>query len=687
VTVHAPEPRSFAMLLAGLVGACVAGRRNREPRTTSRRLFAGGRGVVSRGRGLFSPALRRAAPIALVAAVSVGAAGQCGPAGGPAPGAPQIIQEIVEIQGYVEPYTPGSGAPEEVILAADHPVVRLLGPNPNLNKVTYIRTALDKADGTTPDTILILIPGFLGGGTTFDPLARQLVDASAGNIEVWAVDRRPNQLEDRLGATFAESGAGSAACTQSPPAADCEIYQGAQFYFPDVDAPPLDDPTDPNDFPGAGDLDLNLNGIADVQRPLVDSFGVSRTAINMAQNDVREFFAHWGVDTFVRDWKILAAAARARVDQGGKHGVVLMGGHSQGTTWATTFAAYDFDPDPNVVDAGHTHIDGLILLEGGGVGPGIVTKLSLAAYEIWIKAVGLPDTQPAFLSDFSGIPLVALGNSGEVAAIAGHFQPSEPALIQRTPTFGSGLVSILLSAPATNKAVAGFFLDDDFSPIGAFRASIGFSDNGANNFTTLPGLLPFYLAAPAGGGGVRTWIDSQNVDPVCVDPLVSPGCALVDNGPPSDQDDPIERPKTNGVEREVSDIDEFLRTQFGKANGFEWYFVDTRLDRDFEYGNDSSALVAEYVARDGDEGLLNVTQNANVDIPVLAFGGTNGLAPEPKSFQRYFDSIATLPQDKRAVMLDGYAHVDPTIADDNDAVSPIIDFVNELLQRELLANY
>jgi hypothetical protein len=257
--------------------------------------------------------------------------------------------------------------------------------------------------------------------------------------------------------------------------------------------------------------------------------------------------------------------------------------------------------------------------------------------------------------------------------------PDEPSLIQRTPTFGTGLVSLLLGAPATNEAVTGFFLDDDFSPISAFRASIGFSDNGPNTF--LPGgagLLPFYLAGPANdGSGLRTWIDYDEVDETCVDPTVSPGCAIVDNGPPSLPSDPF--PKTNGVEREVSSLQDFLLTQFGKANGFEWYFVDRRVSLDFEYGNDSSALVAESVARDGTEGPLVITQNANVDVPVLAIGGSNGLAPEPRSFERYLSSIATPVEDQRVVVLEGYAHLDATMARDNEAAQEIEDFVDDLL--------
>jgi hypothetical protein len=111
-----------------------------------------------------------------------------------------------------------------------------------------------------------MIPGFLGGATTYDPLARDLVRRFNGNLEIWAVDRRPNQLEDRLGAAHAIAGATDPECLASPPAPECAIFEGAQFYYPDFDADPL------GDFPGPGDLDLDLDGVFDDPLPLVDGF-------------------------------------------------------------------------------------------------------------------------------------------------------------------------------------------------------------------------------------------------------------------------------------------------------------------------------------------------------------------------------------------------------------------------------
>ena len=105
-------------------------------------------------------------------------------------------------------------------------------------------------------------------------------------------------------------------------------------------------------------------------------------------------------------------------------------------------------------------------------------------------------------------------------------------------------------------------------------------------------------------------------------------------------------------------------------NGFEWYFLSGRVSLDFSYGNDSSSL--------GDESLLAITQNANVDIPVLGIGGTNGLARSEASFDTYFGSIATPAGDKQAFILPGYAHVDPLVADQNEALPLILDFMDQI---------
>jgi pimeloyl-ACP methyl ester carboxylesterase len=577
------------------------------------------------------------------------------------------LQGVIDTPGFIERHTPGSGEEQEVPRT---PALSALLGDADLNRVTTVRTTWSGPAGADPQVILVLVPGFLGGASTFDPLARDLVEEFRGELEVWAVDRRPNQLEDRLGAEHALTGVDTPACA-SPPAPDCTIFEGAQFYFPDTDVAPQ------GDFPGPGDLDIDLDGVLDGQRPLVDRFDVARLPILMAQDDVR-FMAYWGLDTYFRDWKRLLEEARARVGPGGR---VVLGGHSQGTRWVTTFAAYDFDSHPLERDPGHRLIDGLVLLEGGGTGSPSASAPGLADYEATVAALAQAGGPDVYLEDLVTIPIRTLATVGEVSSIAAFYQPAEPALVQRTPSFVSGVFAFLLSAPATNEAVFGLFLDDDFSVNAAVRASVGFSDDGPN-FLLGPPLLPIEAYVAFDGAGLRSWKDFDDPTlPTCPPgvPDASPGCAILDNGPPSDPTDPAASPKTHGMEREVTRLATFSQTQFGKANGFEWYFASGRPNLDFAYGRDSSALVAESLLRDPvDEGPLVVTQNADVDVPVIAIGGSNGLTPEPRSFADYLGSIATPPHLQGVHILEGYAHVDVLTAEQNEAVPLLADFLRQL---------
>ncbi len=52
------------------------------------------------------------------------------------------------------------------------------------------------------------MPGFLGGGPSFDGIARSVVRRCTEDgfpVEVWAIDRRSNGMEDLAGMNDAES--------------------------------------------------------------------------------------------------------------------------------------------------------------------------------------------------------------------------------------------------------------------------------------------------------------------------------------------------------------------------------------------------------------------------------------------------------------------------------------------------
>ncbi len=579
-----------------------------------------------------------------------------------------VLQEAEQITGYLEVHTPGSGAPEEFPIPPGGKIEQILGTGVDLNHVDYVRTRVSGAAGN-PRVILVLVPGFLGGAGTFDPIARDLARAFGGNLEVWAINRRSNQLEDRRGGLHARSMAEAAGGDAA--AIDQALAEGVRFYFPTSD--------------------VDGDGMPDGPFTLPDAFGNDSDFIKLVQDDVR-FGAYWGADTYARDWRALVLAARQVV---GPEGLVIFGGHSLGTTWTGIFAAYDFDPGPGV-EAGYQLVDGLLLLEGGGTRGPSASAPDEATYLAGIDdlvngTTNVLSDSDIFLEDLFGfVNAVDIGAAGELNGVAGTFAPTEPSVVQTTPLFGNVPVSILLQAPMTNRSIVGFFLDDEFSTNAAFSASFGFSANGSNVVNPIDFLVPgdFYLALDEGIR--RTWIpfDSPRFDPAHPNPLTCPpippppfpvanvdvgetGCAIIDNGPRPAPTDP---PARWGVEREVTDINDFTRALYETGNQSEWYFIDGRPGLDFQFGRDSSAL--------GRPDLLNVTQNANVDVPVLAIGGSNGLTPSEASFANYLGSIAST--DTTVVILEGYAHVDVVTASDNEAVPPVTDFINRLLQQKLL---
>ncbi len=598
--------------------------------------------------------------LAAVAVVATGVTVASCPPGGVTEA--MVQREYVSVPGYVEPHTPGSGV-AGVEMPTTTKVKQILGATPDLNRVSYVRFWLPKPDpGAQPRAILILVPGFVSGAGPFTPLARQLVAQFNGNVEVWAIDRRPNQLEDHRGSVHARDG-----LAQATPDLNA-LLEGIQFYFPDV----------------AGLADVNQNGIVDPPFALPDALGGTTAFAQLNQNDAR-FMAYWGVDTYVRDWKILVDAARARV---GSTGLVLFGGHSMGTSWAGVFAAYDFDPGPGV-DAAYRKIDGILLLEGGGPGTGSAPKPTLASYNDTVNNLATSTSQnvQVFLPTFTAVPLSKLGAAASLAGLDGVYRTGLPSFVQRSSLLQDAPLSLLFVAPLTSETTIGLFLDDDHSPAAALAGSFGFSDDGPNGlFPATPALgifSSFYQVFERTDGQPRQWknFDSPSLPscpPYDPDPAVDggPGCALTNHGPRPAPTDP---PRIWGDEREVSDLFDMLRVQYEDGDFLEWYFGTGRVNLDFQFGRDSSSL--------GDESLLAVTQNANVNVPVLCIGGSNGLAPSEAAYEPYLSSIATPAQDKEIFIAEGYAHLDVLTAKHNAALPSLTSWINRLLQRKLLATF
>jgi hypothetical protein len=188
----------------------------------------------------------------------------------------EVLTEYVVRPGFPEQHTP-----------AEH------------NRTAYLRYRLDER----PEVIVLLVPGIFGGAASFDSLARQLV-ASTPGLEVWAVDRRSNLLEDR------------SAILRSLEEDDPRIAYG---YY------------------------IERWGRADGFQPL----GFEEVP----------FLRYWGLDVHLRDLHLIVLDALARAPN------LVLGGHSLGAALVSLYAAAEVAPNGGR-NHGHQFIDGLVLLDG-----------------------------------------------------------------------------------------------------------------------------------------------------------------------------------------------------------------------------------------------------------------------------------------------------------------------------------
>ncbi|HYB97692.1 MAG TPA: hypothetical protein VEC57_01020 [Candidatus Limnocylindrales bacterium] len=546
----------------------------------------------------------------------------------------------------------------------------------NLNNASYVRYFAPGAGD--PDAVLVLVPGFAGGAHSLKIVAEKMVAKAAadGNIvlEVWAFDRRTDQLEDDAGAHFAE--------LEDDPQLALDWYFGQE-------------------------LGLTLDD------------RLSRRAVFHEGQDI-PFIANFTYNMFIHDIDAVIDAARALPSSPN----VFLGGHSLGTLFSARYAATDLDPGVPVVP-GYEKVDGLVLFEGNGdslpLGPPsddaldfVIAKADGGLYHaIRTGAASCYDGTPCPNgdSDCAALPLAAgaLTNKcvppvdafaggvispqihavGDAVSLQGRRHPDSLSIAQVDYGSGSavelvpGLALLDLLPAGSAEATVGFFLDDDYSPEVSFMSSMGFSDNGPNlNFGT------FLLAAASTTDPYRYW---KGID------WPMPPLAVPDNGAPGSTFD------VNGQEKEISRMESVLTmVRTGDRNIGDWYFASSGLGvtaelivgtGGFTGGLDSSALS---VGR-GRPDIENLTEGADIDIPVIAFGGSNGISPTMAAWEPFALSIApctaaSCSGGPRVVMTDaidtiyggvaggfeayvseGYAHIDVVSAEDDPSHNQVYD--------------
>jgi hypothetical protein len=417
--------------------------------------------------------MRRTLGLGLVIAIALGGCGGGGAEPPDAGGPPD--HPLVEV--------PASTTPEPGIR---RDLVRVPGAQPvanpttgqatpaELNATHVLRYRPDVEPAPPADAIVIALPGFLAGGGSYDALARALVrrGIAAGRVlEVWAIDRRANQLEDLRGADTAEA------------VGDPEIAW--QYY----------------------------NGLATVG-------GTGFAGFHPAA-DV-SYMSEWGLATHVDDVR----AVLALVPAAARRGHVVLLGHSLSGSFVEAFAAWRFTDGTR----GAEQVAGLVLIDGVLADAPIDEAMYLAGAGGGLGATpGLTDIR----ADAAFFELPILGQAVfpmiEVLSLRALLAPE--AVVADSVRDDTMRVLLLLGesgVPAmTNAAALGFGFDDESCPLAFAGVSVGASRGGP----LAPFTSPFgggELVHPSDPAATYAWTDAAAAAPPEPTPLANLAHSFVD---------------------------------------------------------------------------------------------------------------------------------------------------------------
>jgi pimeloyl-ACP methyl ester carboxylesterase len=535
------------------------------------------------------------------------------------------------------PETPGTPG---VVVTNPKLITQFGSPSIDLNTSLYTRW---RAVGPEkqPDAIFIIVAGFGGDANNYLTIIEEMVPRVMADhgllIEVWAFHRRSNQLEDREGSLLAI-------------AAGDEIAS-LDWYFGDE---------------------------MGISTPII-SDGPGRRAQFYNSSDDVPFLANWTELVASRDIDAVVELARATA----KNQNVFLGGHSAGTGFVSRYASTDFDLSGlGPAEPGYSKIRGLVLFEGGGGSTAGDPLTNDSLDRMIAKADGglfgavrdnaprcvdgtTPCTIATEAADCTGqVPPVCTEPVTAYSAISGLgpeiTAASEPGAIQAVTDNNSatsiaqqdlngpgtsavdlvpGLSILGILPPSTAWGLFGQFLDDDglgasLSP--ALGTSVGYP----------------------GTGDPQTWRNTTA--------LSLPSEATPDNGPaPTAAAPGIFGGPVWGQEKEVADMRRLARTfTAGESNAADWYYETSGYSVTSSPGRCAASVCtvgnvgascgedddcAQAISLDstalsvgrGRHDIANRTEAANIDIPVIAFGGSNGLTPLGSNYLPFAQSVAT----------------------------------------------
>lgn len=600
-------------------------------------------------------ARRRLGPLALLAAAVLTA---CGGGGEETTQVRDIVFSTHNLKSDAQPAgTPGTPG---VVVATDSKIATQFGSTRvNLNQARYTRYQLARFQHRKPDAILVAVPGTLAASHSYLVLAENLMQRMYKDhglvVELWGVDRRSVHLQDMEGLQIAE-------------------YKR--------------DPLIALNFLYGSELGLPLHR------------SLRRRAVFHEQTEM-SFMGNWTAQVHSQDIDAIVEEARKEARKGN----VFLGGHSAGTGFVARYAATDFNlKGEGEAKPGYAKLRGLVLFEGqGGALAAAPTPAQLdaviAAADGGLSAAIANGTTDAFVSRPGLTPRVNASSevSGMQIAFEGTINGKQALLQQDQGGVAGNSVYAKVAGfndrpfPVTAGAALGTFMDDD------------------NTARTVFYSISLGALGPARADGMRTWLDNN-------EPL--PPAAFRNFGPMYTTINPLSIGPW-GVEVEPTNLKRFTPALFaGNTTYSDWYYPSSGLlignspgAGGANLGLDTRALSlpVEQGGR-GRADIVNQTQARNINVPVIAFGGSNGLTPVPGIWRGFAEAIAPCaapscmagtprtPAGQPTALAnrtygdvaggfevhisEGYTHVDVLTADDN-ATNKVVRPLSAFIARNL----
>ena len=568
----------------------------------------------------------------------------------------------------------GAVVSEFIQIPSTNPAVNA-GVSEGCKTIQFVRHRLRSgpANAADADAALLMMPGVIEGANGFHYIARNMIYKAAEqrgmSIEVWAVDRRSNCLEDLAGVNAAE---GLSSVSAAEDTMIGYYYEGAEVNGQTFDG-----------FKTSKDLDEVAN------------YGLA-----MATDDMFSIIEYMIPDQQTRKEK------------------VFIGGHSLGGMHTSSFLAWDRDGNPETLnDAGYNNTAGAFgfdtTLRPVYDDPEVTEEA--AAFDLKALLGVQQEDDEADQQDSYNSTIEALHNNyiprtlavegafnaeilalpEAMAVLAGIAPEEESTALQRLPRsltlrtllalVHSRDVNDFFFKPSidefryTNEALVGLIFDDNSTVLPFISTSLGFFNGGGmeerKGIADLVGtILPMlgtgggefaptpYIATDAGKnrwhygeGPLYGWSDFDEV---------------ASNADTEHQD--VDGEVTFTSRRsEVSDMDDFVEALYaGETNLTEWYFptrllLDMTMAAPYDFATDYGINL---IHRDGAAGIAKIEFVAEEGIGIEPLGGQ--LTEEP-------------------VILEGMNHLDPMFAVANASAThpnPIIDRLLDFVEENLDGN-